>query len=226
MNTLQHSLWVQYTRQPNSPFGLALVVAAHLAVAWAVLHSRPDMYAIESPQPLQVRLVSPDTQEAEPARPLPRPAATTRLAPARLLAVRQNMPSPAIATPPAPAVAEIPPSPSNLETVAPTAPNVPATTATVTVTQPRFDASYVDNPTPLYPGLSRRLVEEGRVMLRVFVSADGLPEKIELRQSSGFSRLDTAALETVRRWRFIPARFGEERVGAWVLVPISFSLRS
>jgi len=94
------------------------------------------------------------------------------------------------------------------------------------LTPPRFDANYLDNPAPMYPALSRRLGEEGRVLLRVFVGADGLPAKIELHQSSGYSRLDNIAQETVRRWRFDPARLGDERIGAWVVVPISFSLRS
>jgi protein TonB len=49
---------------------------------------------------------------------------------------------------------------------------------------------------------------------------------VELRESSGHPRLDDAAAAAVRRWRFVPARRGEQPVGAWVLVPISFNLRS
>jgi protein TonB len=66
--------------------------------------------------------------------------------------------------------------------------------------------------------------EQGRVVLRVLVNADGRPEQVELRGSSGSPRLDGAALETVRRWKFVPARQGERPVAAWVLVPISFRL--
>jgi protein TonB len=68
--------------------------------------------------------------------------------------------------------------------------------------------------------------EEGKVVLRVFVNEEGLPAKVELRTPSGFSRLDSVALETVRQWKFVPARRGDQAVAAWVLVPISFSLRS
>ncbi len=89
---------------------------------------------------------------------------------------------------------------------------------------PRFDAAYLDNPAPSYPPLSRRAGEQGRVLLRVHVTADGLADDVQVRESSGFARLDTAAQETVRRWRFVPARQGDRQVAAWVIVPINFAL--
>lgn len=98
--------------------------------------------------------------------------------------------------------------------------------ATPPVTAPRFDAAYLNNPAPTYPPLSRRLGEQGRVLVRVFVNPNGAPTKVQLRESSGHPRLDAAAEEAVRGWRFVPARRGDEPVGAWVLVPITFNLRS
>lgn len=89
---------------------------------------------------------------------------------------------------------------------------------------PRFLAAYLNNPAPEYPPLSRKLGEEGRVVLRVLVSPEGRPSQIEVKGGSGSARLDQAAVETVRRWRFVPARLGDEAVSAWVLVPISFHL--
>jgi protein TonB len=89
----------------------------------------------------------------------------------------------------------------------------------------QFDAAYLNNPKPEYPRMARRLGEEGTVLLRVFVSAQGAPETIELHRSSGSPRLDRAARETVRSWKFVPARKGERPVGAWVLVPITFVLQ-
>lgn len=94
------------------------------------------------------------------------------------------------------------------------------------VVAPRFDAAYLNNPEPDYPTLSKRLGEEGRVLLRVLVTPEGLADQVEVRQSSGYARLDQAALATVKRWRFTPARRGEERVLAWVLVPLSFQLEA
>jgi protein TonB len=94
------------------------------------------------------------------------------------------------------------------------------------VIPPRFDAAYLQNPPPDYPSLSRRLGEEGRVLLRVLISPEGLPRDIQLQTSTGYPRLDQAALQTVRRWRFVPAMRGDEALAAWVLVPIRFNLES
>lgn len=94
------------------------------------------------------------------------------------------------------------------------------------VLPPRFDAAYLQNPPPDYPSLSRRLGEEGRALLRVLISPEGLPRDIQLQTSTGYPRLDQAALQTVRRWRFVPAMRGDEALAAWVLVPIRFNLES
>lgn len=90
----------------------------------------------------------------------------------------------------------------------------------------RFDADYLHNPRPVYPAASRRLGEEGRVILRVRVSAQGLPLAVDIKQSSGFARLDEAARAAVERWRFVPARQGHEAVESSVLVPLQFTLDS
>lgn len=92
------------------------------------------------------------------------------------------------------------------------------------VQAPRFDAAYLQNPEPEYPALSQRLGEEGRVLLRVLVSPEGRADQVELKQTSGFARLDAAAQAAVRRWRFQAARRGTESVAAWVIVPITFHL--
>ena len=89
---------------------------------------------------------------------------------------------------------------------------------------PRFNADYLQNPAPAYPALARRMHEQGRVLIRVLVSVEGMPERIELKASSGFPRLDQSALETIRSWKFVPARQGEQKIAAWVLVPITFTL--
>ncbi|HRE17577.1 MAG TPA: energy transducer TonB, partial [Rhodocyclaceae bacterium] len=73
------------------------------------------------------------------------------------------------------------------------------------IVPPKFDAAYLANPPPPYPGMSRRLNETGRVLLRVKVSPEGLPTDIDIAQSSGYPRLDEAAREAVRGWKFIPA---------------------
>ncbi len=92
------------------------------------------------------------------------------------------------------------------------------------VIPPSFTAAYLSNPALSYPPASQRLGEEGKVLLRVWVDANGLPDRIELEASSGYRRLDSAAIETVKRWKFVPARRGEQTIAATVLVPIVFKL--
>lgn len=164
------------------------------------------------PPPPEVRRPEPPPPKPVPRKPTPKPVvnkpAPVTESPTALSAPADAAPEPA---PPAPA----PPS-------APAAPVAPAAAA---VTAARFDAAYLNNPRPAYPMLSRRLREEGQVMLRVLVSPEGQPARVELRTSSGSERLDRAAQEAVARWRFVPARQGDVAVEAWVLVPIVFKLQ-
>ncbi|MEE8563635.1 MAG: TonB family protein, partial [Alphaproteobacteria bacterium] len=57
------------------------------------------------------------------------------------------------------------------------------------------------NPRPRYPWISRRRGEQGRVVLEVAVAADGRAKEVRVKRSSGFARLDRAALAAVRAWR-------------------------
>lgn len=83
---------------------------------------------------------------------------------------------------------------------------------------------YAYNPAPEYPESARREGSEGMVLLAVLVDREGRPEKIEVSQSSGFKVLDQAASNTVKGWRFHPARQGKDLVQSWVTIPIVFRL--
>ena len=85
-------------------------------------------------------------------------------------------------------------------------------------------AAYLNNPSPLYPRLSRQLREAGVVLLHVLITPEGRSEQIVIHKSSGYERLDQAALQAVQQWRFVPAKRGEEAIAAWVMVPINFQL--
>ena len=91
---------------------------------------------------------------------------------------------------------------------------------------PRFGVSYLNNPAPDYPAMSRRIGEEGRVLMKVLVSADGAAEDVQIEKSSGSERLDNAAIQAVKRWRFIPAKKNNQALSAYVMVPMKFSLDS
>ena len=66
--------------------------------------------------------------------------------------------------------------------------------------------------------------EQGNILLSVHVNENGQAENVQLKKSSGFDRLDNAALEAVKRWRFIAAKQQERLVASWVQVPIKFVL--
>jgi protein TonB len=87
-----------------------------------------------------------------------------------------------------------------------------------------FNANYLHNPVPEYPAFAKKQRWQGKVMLKVHVLPTGLPAEVELQASSGHDILDESALETVRRWRFVPATKGGKAVASWVVVPLEFSL--
>jgi periplasmic protein TonB len=91
--------------------------------------------------------------------------------------------------------------------------------------EPGFGAAYLNNPPPEYPRISQRRREQGTVLLWVSVAADGRPVNWRVERSSGFERLDNAALEAAAGWRFEPARRGNRPVAASVLVPMEFRLQ-
>lgn len=77
---------------------------------------------------------------------------------------------------------------------------------------------------PTYPPTSRRLGEEGTVKLRILVDASGRSKQVEVATSSGFPRLDQAAVEAVKRWRFVAATNGSSAIDAWTQVSVTFQL--
>ncbi|MEG1455038.1 MAG: energy transducer TonB, partial [Comamonas sp.] len=89
---------------------------------------------------------------------------------------------------------------------------------------PSSNAAYLNNPKPSYPSISRRMGEQGKVVLRVFIDVEGKPQTIEIRQSSGFDRLDQQAIESVKRWRFVPGKRNGVPEAMWNIVPINFVL--
>ena len=89
---------------------------------------------------------------------------------------------------------------------------------------PSSGASYLQNPAPVYPAISKRLGEQGKVLVRVLIGADGIPQKAELRLSSGFDRLDRSALDYVMKCRYVPGKVGGVPQAMWYEAPVSFVL--
>lgn len=189
---------------------LAAVTLLHAAVLYTLWH-RPRAMPVRVAAPLSVTMATAVQSRAAQKLPVPRRPATPSEQAQRPTADTQ-----------APATARAAPS----ETLAPDTSATAASEAeSAAISAPRFDAAYLNNPPPDYPTLSRRLGEQGRVVLRVFVTPQGRASEVHIERSSGHARLDRAATEAVGRWRFVPAARDAEPVGAWVLVPISFALK-
>ena len=222
-----------------SPGGLAAVVLAHLGILAALMSVR----SAPLPAPLETLMVRmihevpaepPKPPPPVPRPPAPKPPVVKPPAPRPPVPIAQppEPPAPVLtAETSAPAtrheVAPLPPPPPPARPAPPAPLTIPAPepAPVAVVAPPRFDADYLDNPKPRYPALSRKLGEQGRVMLHVRVGADGLPLEVRVDAGSGFPRLDNAALEAVRRWKFSPARLGEQAVAGSVRVPIDFTLK-
>ena len=86
------------------------------------------------------------------------------------------------------------------------------------------DVQMLHTPPPRYPPQSRRMREEGTVVLRILVNESGYPSDVQVEEASGFPRLDQAGIAAVKRWRFSPACQNGKAVSGWVLVPLNFSL--
>jgi protein TonB len=90
------------------------------------------------------------------------------------------------------------------------------------ITPAQVDPNYLHRPNPVYPAASKRLREAGTVLLRVSLDAAGEVRDITIQTTSAYQRLDQAAMEAVRQWRFVPASKGQQPVASTVLVPIEF----
>jgi periplasmic protein TonB len=202
-------------------------MAAH-AAAFGVLPLFTDG---SSPVPagvLQVTILEPMPLPIGPPEPVPQSRSPAQPDEERARSTEEAQPR---KTPPAPDLALPEPRADERRSLAAGAevPG-PATAATAEAAPPgavapaSVNAAYLHNPLPRYPAAARRAGEQGTVVLRVLVSRDGTAARVELDKSGGSPHLDAAARETVRAWRFTPARRGAEAIESWVVVPVVFRL--
>ncbi|MEI8171565.1 MAG: TonB family protein [Rhodoferax sp.] len=206
---------------------VASVLLFHGAALW-LLQTGLLRRAVEVLVPVQLlsEFIEPPKPKEAPPPPPVLPKAVTPPA----IAKATTLPPPpiplAIADPtPAPnaPVGVVAPPKALPPITAPVATN-PAPVAAVKVELPSSDADYLQNPKPAYPAMSKRLGEQGKVVVRVLIGVDGTAQKAEIRQSSGFDRLDQAALSTTQRWRYVPGKRGGVAEAMWFNVPINFVL--
>jgi len=222
--------------------GLVLVLALHAAVLWGLWQHRllptPDDVAT-----LFVNFIAPLPSEKKeeprhPPPPKPKPIEKPQPHPKLVPLVAET---PVVAStdhvappPPQPAPAPAPvitaptalPAPTTpvmpVMPVMPVAPPKPA--GPVSLTE-ELSVACPERTPPRYPPLSRRISEEGIAVLRVELDEQGQVTAARVSGSSGFARLDEAALAAVRTWRCNPAMRDGRPVRAVALQPFKFVLQ-
>jgi protein TonB len=215
----------------RKPMALAAgVLLLHGAALWALQTGLLQrMVEVVMPVELVSEFMAPPRPQVEPppAPPPKQPVTPAPAVPQKAMPLPPPMPvaiADATPTPQAPtgvvaSAAPLPPMTAPQAAVpAPAAPPAPK------VELPSSDADYLQNPKPAYPPMSKRMGEQGRVVVRVLIGVDGGAQKAEIRTSSGFERLDQAALATAQRWRYVPGKRGGVAEAMWFNVPINFVL--
>lgn len=221
---------------PNASRMIHVVIVTSIlhGAFWFSMHRHPPM-EVSKTEPLAVEVsiaVAAPSQAVqpvvmpEPVRPQPKPSEVMKVKP---------VPKGVTKAPPPPVVKheEVSEKPVIRETPAAEASgqaenhdktNTAAVPALLPPTAPSFNADYLRNPPPVYPQMARHRGWEGRVVVKVLVSAEGKPVELRIEQASDHESLDEAAMEAIKQWHFKPATRAGKPVQAWVLVPMDFKL--
>jgi periplasmic protein TonB len=189
--------------------GIGLVVLLHVAILYALVTALAHRSVEVVRSPIETKIID----QAPPEK--------AELSP----------PPPKFAPPPPPF---IPPPEVNIEHPPPppvqsTAPTVITTVKPVVAPEPirilpRLDAQHSHEPE--YPPQSRRLGEQGSLILQALIGVDGDVLESKLVQSSGFDRLDQAALEGIKSsYRFIPGTVDGKPQLMWYTFKFTWKLR-
>lgn len=185
-------------RRPNIP---AMILAVLLPAAMLMLVLQAKTYVAHKPPAPQLVVMNltapppppPPAPAAPKTPPVSRPVLTAPVTPP-LIPVQSpiqaapvdltSIPMPPVAAPVA--VVAAPPAPPS------------------TIRADDLGVRMISGVPPSYPMESRRKREQGTVVLGVTLDVTGRVEALSIVQSSGFDRLDQAALRAVRRWRWQP----------------------
>lgn len=179
---------------------------------------------IEAPQPEIPPAPPPPAPKPQPVvnKPRPVPKPVPRPVPVPVAEPLPQAVEPAtITAPEPPPPVEQAPAPVTEPSPAPQPSPVPER-----IELPSSDPDYLNNPRPPYPLLSKRLGEQGTVVIRLRIDREGKPTEAEILTSSGFERLDQTALQAARRWRFVPGKRNGVPEAMSVTVPVRFDLET
>ena len=194
-------------------FVFVLIVALHAGMYY-VLNSGLSQHLVDVVLgPIETRMIeeAPDTDEPPPPPP-PKIETPPPFVPPPEVSIElpvESTTSTAIQT---------------VTNVRPTAPPPPVPQAQVPRTAPKSDPRRPLSQ-PEYPPSSRRAGEAGTVILEVYVLETGRVGEARVKQSSGFPRLDEAAVREVKRsWRLVPGTENGKPVPMWGQFAVTFKL--
>lgn len=200
---------------------IAAILAIHALAIGALIQVRQHVRRAEEAKLTVVNLTPPPPPAAQappppPSRPevvAPPPIVQTPVPPVQI----QTSPEPVPAPTPVPVTVAVPGPPAPV-----TAPPAPPSM----VQGGDLGTQMVAGKPPRYPIDSRRKHEQGTVVLTITLAVDGGVESIAVSQSSGFARLDNAARDAVKGWRWKPTIRGGQPVRVRGVVEIPFILRT
>ena len=197
-------------------FGIAFAISMEAALVYALLVTLGYVEAPKPPSPFTVVNVAPIPDEPQIPVPPPQifdaPPVQPPIPPEVVLIYTPPVPATPITLPPPQAAPQIPP---RVE---------PAPTPPVVFTAAKSIAS--THTTPEYPFISRRLREQGTLRLKLTIDERGSVTQAVVVNSSGFQRLDEAAVNWVKsHWRYTPAMQGTKAVASMTDAIVEFRLQ-
>jgi protein TonB len=182
------------------------VIGAHIFIIYGLAATMGVVKVPQLAAPIEAIFIPEDTQsEPEPPVPVVKPEIDQQVMPTETPMPEVQFDEPVVAP---------------VENTAPSE-NAIAATSAGAVAQDLKTSNRVE---PTYPPAARRAGEEGTVRLKVLVDEKGRPKDVAVATSSGFARLDEAAVAAVRKWRFEAATNGTSAISAWTQVAITFRL--
>jgi protein TonB len=196
---------MQAKTSPMRRGGTGLVILAlHAIVIYAIAMSLGVVKPPEFAQELTAVIIdAPQTEQVKPIEVKPELAELTPDVP-----MPETIPEIPVEVP-----VEAPPAAETLATTPESAPEVQNLAVSKRVE-------------PVYPPASRRAGEQGTAMFRVLVDERGRPSEIQTLRSSGYPKLDQAALDAIRKWTFTPAKNGSTPILSWTRVQVKFQLNT
>lgn len=215
---------------PLSKLGpLGVIIALHLGLFLLMQAGlfRHTVQATHAPKEIVATFITPEPQPVpappQPVAPKPKTVPIVKKKPAPVKPLPRKLEPAPMQETVSPPTEAAPPSDAPVVT-APSAPAPQAAAPVLAVPKTITGVEYIQAPRPDYPSISKRMGEEGKVLLRVLINEKGRPEKAEIQRSSGFDRLDEAARQSAMRALFKPHMEDGRPVAVYTTIPIDFKL--